>query len=82
MGRSHQSHLVRASDQSPGNILPALCEFLLLGNRERHTGAEYYYLLGDAEGVVSDVYDARYFLEDISVDSAALKQTLDAMNLV
>jgi hypothetical protein len=30
---------------------------------------------------VDDVNDARYFLEDVSVDPAALEQTLAAMNL-
>jgi capsular polysaccharide biosynthesis protein len=46
------------------------------------THADYYYLLGDAEEIVNDVNDARYFLEDILVDPAALKKTLDAMNLL
>ena len=43
--------------------------------------ADYYYLLGSEEGVVDDVNDSRYFLEDISVDPAALKQALDAMSI-
>ena len=43
--------------------------------------ADYYYLLGSEEGVVDDVNDSRYFLENISVDPAALEQALDAMNL-
>ena len=41
--------------------------------------ADYYYLLGSEEGVVDDVNDSRYFLENISVDPAALEQALDAM---
>ena len=45
------------------------------------TQADYYYLLGSEEGVVDDVNDSRYFLENISVDPAALEQALDAMNL-
>ncbi len=45
------------------------------------TQADYYYLLGDAEGVVNDVNDARYFLEDILVDPIALQKTLSDMNL-
>ena len=44
------------------------------------TQADYYYLLGNAEGVVNDVYDARYFLEDILVDPIALQKTLSDMN--
>jgi capsular polysaccharide biosynthesis protein len=43
--------------------------------------ADYYYLLGSAEGVVSNVNDARFFLENISVDPMALERTLDAMGL-
>jgi hypothetical protein len=43
--------------------------------------ADYYYLLGSEEGVVDDVNDSRYFLENISVDPAALEQALDAMGL-
>jgi capsular polysaccharide biosynthesis protein len=42
--------------------------------------ADYYYLLGSEEGVVDDVNDSRYFLENISVDPAALEQALDAMS--
>jgi capsular polysaccharide biosynthesis protein len=45
------------------------------------TQADYYYLLGAAKGVVDDVNDARFFLENISVDRAALERTLDAMEL-
>ena len=45
------------------------------------TQADYYYLLGNAEGVVNDVYDARYFLEDILVDPIALQKTLSDMTL-
>jgi capsular polysaccharide biosynthesis protein len=45
------------------------------------TRADYFYLLGEAEGVVSDVNEARFFLENLSVDAAALEQTLDAMEL-
>jgi capsular polysaccharide biosynthesis protein len=45
------------------------------------TDADYYYLLGNAKGVIDDVTDARYFLEDISVDPIALQKTLDVMNL-
>jgi capsular polysaccharide biosynthesis protein len=44
------------------------------------THADYYYLLGSAEDFVSDVNDARFFLENISVDPAALERTLDAMD--
>ena len=43
--------------------------------------ADYYYLLGSGEGVVDDVNDSRYFLEDISVDPAALQMALGAMSL-
>ena len=43
--------------------------------------SDYYYLLGSEEGVVDDVNDSRYFLENISVDPAALEQALDAMGL-
>ncbi len=43
------------------------------------TQADYYYLLGSADEVVSDVNDARFFLENISVDPAALERTLDAI---
>jgi hypothetical protein len=46
------------------------------------TQADYYYLLGNAKAVVDDVSDARYFLEDISLDPAALEKTLDVMNLL
>ena len=45
------------------------------------TCADYYYLLGSAAGLVSDVSDARFFLEGISVDPAALERTLDVMEL-
>ena len=45
------------------------------------TLADYYYLLGSAEGLVSNVNDARFFLENISVDPVALERTLDAMEL-
>jgi capsular polysaccharide biosynthesis protein len=45
------------------------------------TQADYNYLLGSAEGVVADVNDARYFLENIFVDLGALERTLDAMEL-
>jgi capsular polysaccharide biosynthesis protein len=45
------------------------------------THADYYYLLGSAEGLVSNVADARFFLENIFVDSVALERTLDAMEL-
>ncbi len=45
------------------------------------TDADYYYLLGSAEGVVSNVNDARFFLENISVDPIALERTLDALEL-
>jgi capsular polysaccharide biosynthesis protein len=43
--------------------------------------ADYYYLLGAAEGLVSNVNDARFFLENISVDPIALEEALDAMGL-
>jgi capsular polysaccharide biosynthesis protein len=46
------------------------------------TQADYYYLLGEADGIVNDVSDARYFLENIFVDPAALRKTLDLMNLL
>ncbi len=45
------------------------------------TQADYYYLLGNAEGAVNDVNDARFFLEDILVDPIALQKTLSDMNL-
>jgi capsular polysaccharide biosynthesis protein len=45
------------------------------------TDADYYYLLGSAEGLVSNVNDARFFLENISVNPVALERTLDAMEL-
>jgi capsular polysaccharide biosynthesis protein len=45
------------------------------------TQADYYYLLGSADGLVDDVNDARFFLEDISVDPLALARTLEAMEL-
>ena len=45
------------------------------------TCADYYYLLGSAAGLISDVNDARFFLENISVDPAALERTLEAMDL-
>jgi capsular polysaccharide biosynthesis protein len=43
--------------------------------------ADYYYLLGTEEEVVDDVNDSRYFLENISVDPAALEGALDTMSL-
>ena len=43
--------------------------------------ADYYYLLGSEEGVVDDVNNSRYILENISVDPAALEEALDAMSL-
>lgn len=45
------------------------------------TQADYYYLLGSADDLVADVNDARFFLENISLDSVALERTLDAMEL-
>ena len=44
--------------------------------------ADYYYLLGVAEGFVDDVNDARFFLENIFLDVVALERTLDAMELL
>jgi capsular polysaccharide biosynthesis protein len=43
--------------------------------------ADYNYLLGSAEGLISNVNDARFFLENISLDPAALERTLDVMEL-
>ena len=43
--------------------------------------ADYYYLLGAGEDLVANVNDARFFLENISVDPVALEETLDAMGL-
>jgi hypothetical protein len=43
--------------------------------------ADYYYLLGTEEEVVDDVNDSRDFLENISVDPAALEGALDTMIL-
>ncbi len=43
--------------------------------------ADYHYLLGSADGIVDDVHDARYFLEDIFVDPLLLERSLDAMSL-
>jgi hypothetical protein len=45
------------------------------------SAADYYYLLGTEEEVVDDVNDSRYFLENISVDPAALEGALDTMSL-
>jgi capsular polysaccharide biosynthesis protein len=45
------------------------------------THADYYYLLGSADGVVSNIHDSRFFLENISVDPMALERTLDVMEL-
>lgn len=45
------------------------------------TQAHYYYLLGNADGIVDDVHDARFFLENILVDPILLERTLDTMNL-
>lgn len=45
------------------------------------THADYYYLLGSGEDLVSNVNDTRFFLENISVDPQALQRTLDAMEL-
>ncbi len=45
------------------------------------TDADYYYLLGEADAVVDDVHDSRFFLEDIFVDPTAIHRTLEAMNL-
>jgi capsular polysaccharide biosynthesis protein len=44
--------------------------------------ADYHYLLGSADGLVDDVHDARYFLEDILVDPLLLGRSLDALNLL
>ena len=43
--------------------------------------ADYHYLLGSADGLVDDVHDARYFLEDIIVDPLLLERSLDALNV-
>jgi capsular polysaccharide biosynthesis protein len=45
------------------------------------TQADYYYLLGSADRVVSNINDTSFFLENISVDPVALERTLDAMEL-
>ena len=45
------------------------------------TDADYYYLLGSGEGVVSNVTDTRFFLENIFLDPTALERSLDAMEL-
>ena len=45
------------------------------------TCADYYYLLGSAADLISNVNDARFFLENISVDPVALERTLDGMEL-
>ena len=38
------------------------------------TQADYYYLLGSGEGIVADVNDARFFLENIFVDPLLLEE--------
>ena len=43
------------------------------------TRADYFYLLGSADGQVDDVNDARFFLENVCVDPVALERTLEAM---
>ena len=45
------------------------------------TRADYFYLLGSADGQVDDVNDARFFLENVCVDPVALERTLEAMRL-
>ena len=45
------------------------------------TCADYYYLLGSAADLISNVNDARFFLENISVDPVALERTLDGMEV-
>ena len=45
------------------------------------TQADYYYLLGSADRVISNINDSSFFLENISVDPVALERTLDAMEL-